>query len=289
MKLRFSVLVPVYEQWDLVPALLARLAAQSLPYGDFETILVDNGSYNFAPPATLPANVRIVSCAQPGSYAARNVAAGAARGQWFAFTDADCLPEPEWLAALAAAADDVANERTILVGAVDVRPQGNPPNAFEVYDSILGIPQERYASLGYGATANLAIHTDLFHRAGRFDVTRLSGGDAEFCRRASRHGAKVRFVAAARVGHPARDAWEMLAIKTRRVVGGQVRAGSIGQRSYRMLRVLAPPLVRCMRIARATAFTPGQRLAAISIQLRLWVVGIAEMMRILAGRPIERR
>ncbi|MEO7222844.1 MAG: glycosyltransferase family 2 protein, partial [Devosia sp.] len=180
MQPRFSVLVPVYEQWDLVPALLARLAAQSLAQDEFEVILADNGSPNYAPPATLPANVRIVTCAAPGSYAARNMAASVATGRWFAFTDADCLPEPGWLAALAAAGDD-ADGKAILVGAVDVRPQGALPNAYEIYDMIKGIPQERYASRGYGATANLAVPAEVFAATGGFDGARLSGGDAEFC------------------------------------------------------------------------------------------------------------
>ena len=40
---RLSVLVPVYEQWHLVPKLLARLEAQTLPQDQFEVILADNG------------------------------------------------------------------------------------------------------------------------------------------------------------------------------------------------------------------------------------------------------
>jgi glycosyltransferase involved in cell wall biosynthesis len=286
MEPRFSVLVPVYEQWDLVPALLACLRAQTLPQDQFEVILSDNGSTHFAPPQALPPNVRIVTCAQPGSYAARNAAAAEARGQWFAFTDADCLPHPDWLAALAAEETD---GRTLLVGAVDIKPAGNPPNAYEVYDALVGIPQERYVSRGYGATANLAVPADLFHRAGGFDAMRLSGGDAEFCSRARKHGATVRFVATACVDHPARDTWELLATKTRRMVGGQVRVGSTARRVYRVLRVLVPPFLRCMRIARTATFTPRQRLAAIDVQLRLWFVGIAETMALLAGRPPERR
>lgn len=285
---RFSVLVPVYEQWDLVPKLLACLAAQTLPQADFEVILSDNGSRQFAPPADLPPNVRIVTCAAPGSYAARNVAAAAATGEWFAFTDADCLPEPAWLATLDSAAR-AFDGRTILVGAVELRPGTPTPNAYEIYDMIAGIPQQRYASRGYGATANLAVPAPLFGAAGGFDGTRLSGGDAEFCRRATaRAGAKVEFVAAARVGHPARDTWAALATKSRRILGGQITMGPLRRRISFLIRALAPPVIAWSRFARSDR-PAGHKLVAIWIQTRLWVSEVVETARLLAGRPPERR
>jgi GT2 family glycosyltransferase len=285
MEPRFSVLVPIYEQWDLVPRLLACLAAQSLAQGEFEVILADNGSPHFAPPATLPANVRIITCADAGSYAARNAAAAVARGRWFAFTDADCLPEPGWLAGLEAAEADA---RTILVGAVDVRPMRERPNAYEVYDMMKGIPQERYASRGYGATANLTMAATLFREVGGFDGRRLSGGDAAFCKRAAGHGARVKFVPAARVGHPARTTWDAITIKSRRVLGGQVTAGTFRRRAAFLLRALSPPVIAWWRFARA-AQPVGYRLTAILVQTRLWGVEMLEAVRLLAGGPAERR
>lgn len=287
MALRFSVLVPIYEQWDLVPLLLARLRAQTLAQERFEVVLVDNGSRDFAPPDGLAGNVRVVTCAMPGSYAARNAAAAEARADWFAFTDADCLPEPGWLNALAAAAAGTSAD-TILVGRVEVRSQGEPPNAYEVYDMIRGIPQERYVSRGYGATANLAVSADLFRRVGGFDGTRLSGGDAEFCRRAVARGAKVRFVPEARADHPARDTWEALAVKSRRVLGGQVAAGSARRRAVFLLRTIGAPLIPAWRFIRAP-YPMRQRLTAIGVQLRLWRVELAEAIRLLAGGDAERR
>ena len=285
MEPRFSVLVPVYEQWDLVPQLLARLTAQSLAQDEFEVILADNGSPHFAPPAILPANTRIVTCTDPGSYAARNVAASAAKGRWFAFTDADCLPEPGWLTGLAAAAGDA---RTILVGAVDVRPMSETLNAYEIYDMIGGIPQERYAGRGYGATANLAVSADLFAATGGFDGARLSGGDAEFCRRAAAQGAGVKFVPAARVVHPARNNWDAIATKSRRVLGGQIAAGPLLRRAAYVLRAFASPALPAWRFARAP-YPARFRLLAMGVQLRLWGVEVAEAARLLAGRPAERR
>lgn len=69
---RVSVIVPVYEQWHLVPVLLEALARQTLPASQWECILVDNGSRNLPGDAGLPDNVRLEQCSTPGSYAARN-------------------------------------------------------------------------------------------------------------------------------------------------------------------------------------------------------------------------
>ena len=88
-------LLPVYAE------LLAALAAQS--FRDFEILLVDNAPEEPRPPLALPGAARILPCAEPGSYAARNLGTAAARGRILAFTDADCRPDPGWLAAFAAA------------------------------------------------------------------------------------------------------------------------------------------------------------------------------------------
>ena len=94
-----SVIVPVFRHWDLVPALLDALAAQVPGAGPFEILLVDNDAGAPPPALALPGNARLLACAAPGSYAARNAGAAEARGAWLVFTDADCRPDPGWLAA----------------------------------------------------------------------------------------------------------------------------------------------------------------------------------------------
>ncbi|MBA3326613.1 MAG: hypothetical protein H0T41_15545, partial [Rhodobacteraceae bacterium] len=57
---RFSVIVPVWRQWDALGLLLGDLAAQALPAEDFETLIVDNEPGAAAPRLALPANARLV-------------------------------------------------------------------------------------------------------------------------------------------------------------------------------------------------------------------------------------
>jgi GT2 family glycosyltransferase len=281
---RFSVVVPVHRHWPLVPELLAALAAQALR--DFELVLVNNDAPAPPPPLDLPDNARIVPCAGPGSYAARNAGAAAARGAWLAFTDADCRPEPGWLAALAAAAE-TTDGGGLLAGPVTMQlPEA--ANAFAAYDLVRGIPQARYVARGYATTANLALPAALFRALGGFDPDRRSGGDATFCRRAGAAGHPLTLVPGAVVRHPCRDSWEALRIKARRIKGGQIRAGPLPRRAAWALRTLAPPLRDAAHYL-ASPHPARQRLAAVAVRFRLWGVELAETARLLAGGQPERR
>ena len=278
-----TVIVPVYRHWELIPGLLAGLAAQSLAADRFEVLLVDNDPATPPPPLDLPGNARILPCPRAGSYAARNAGAAAARGALLAFTDADCRPEPGWLTALAAA-DDGA---TLLAGPVAVD-AGPDPSRYALYDSIRGIPQARYVRLGYAATANLAIPAVLLQAVGGFDHRRFSGGDAALCRAAGARGHGIRLVDAAVVHHPPRDSWTELATKARRVKGGQILSGTPRSRAIWLMRTLTPPLRATSRFLRADRPLP-ERLAAIRVLYALWGVELAETARLLAGRQPERR
>ena len=63
---------------------------------------------------------------------------------------------------------------------------GQAPGLWEIYDALRGIPQARYVAHGYATTANLSVPKAKFETLSGFDPSRLSGGAAEFCRRARR-------------------------------------------------------------------------------------------------------
>jgi GT2 family glycosyltransferase len=281
------VIVPVYRQWDLIADLLAGLARQTLPGTMFETILVDNGSAGEAPAMSPRAHVRLLHCATPGAYAARNAGAAAARSGLLVFTDADCRPEPAWLEALVRAA--ARRPDTLLAGPVRMTAREPArPNRYENYDRFRGIPQARYVANGYAATANLSVPRPIFLELGGFDDRRFSGGDADFCRRAGRAGHGIALVEDAVVFHPCRRTWDELAIKARRVKGGQLTQGGVRSRAIWFLRTLTPPARALARFWRTDA-PQAERRAAIAVLFRLWGVELAETVRLLAGGTPERR
>ncbi len=97
---QISVIIPVFNDLKGLTRCLQRLADQQPDTSAFEVIVVDNGS---TPPievaAVLPFPVKLVRHETPGSYAARNAGVRASSADGLAFTDADCLPAPDWLRA----------------------------------------------------------------------------------------------------------------------------------------------------------------------------------------------
>ena len=101
-----SVIIPTCRRADLLARCLERLApgAQTLPANQYEVIVTDDGE----PTAErfLTENYSWVSWGpgpRRGPAANRNAGARRARGEWLAFTDDDCVPDPSWLAGFTAA------------------------------------------------------------------------------------------------------------------------------------------------------------------------------------------
>lgn len=211
---RLSVIVPVYRDWDRLRLCLAALARQSLPSGDFEIVVVNNEDSE--PPADLRApNLKFLKESRGHSYAARNTGLAAARGAVLAFTDADCEPEPGWLAAGWAS---LQGEAALAGGRIEVG--GDAATLAADYDRAFAFPQDANARVGRSVTANLFVRRIVAISLGGFDDNLQSGGDFEFCRRAKQAGHTLTYAPTAVVRHPPRDSLGALLRKNRRTAGG---------------------------------------------------------------------
>lgn len=96
---QLSIIVPVYNTAERLGISLDSLLAQD--FGDFELILIDDGSTDRSPEicreycAREPEKIRFFSGPNRGVGAARNRGLDAARGEWIAFCDSDDTVEPE--------------------------------------------------------------------------------------------------------------------------------------------------------------------------------------------------
>jgi glycosyltransferase involved in cell wall biosynthesis len=180
-----SVVIPVLDDAIRLQACLDALASQQ-DAPAFEVVVVDNGSSD-ASVAVARAHrsaPRLVEEPRPGSYAARNAGAAVAEGARLAFTDADCVPAPDWVARGAAALVDHP-----VVGG-DVRPAtSSHPTVWERYDRAVYLRQrDLVEQQGFAATADLWVRREVFDAVGGFDPTLRSSGDLEWGRRAAAAG-----------------------------------------------------------------------------------------------------
>src|SRR5437660_1697623 len=97
----FSVIVPTHNRPRALVRCLRALARSDLEPGDFEVIVVNDGSsVDYEEPLReirREFEFQYLSQAQGGPAMARNTGITVARGRYAAFTDDDCQPSPTWL------------------------------------------------------------------------------------------------------------------------------------------------------------------------------------------------
>lgn len=239
-KLFVSVIIPTYHDWERLQLCLYALEQQTCPKENFEIIVVNNDP-NDQPPAelALPKNCLLIEESKPGSYAARNKGTSVAAGGIFSFTDADCIPEANWI-------EEIKNyyrhNNGILSGDVKMFSTLNSErlNFAESYDYVFGINQDIYAQKNAAATANLSVTAKEFFMNDGFSSGMLSGGDVDFCLRAARQGINFKFSEEVVVKHPLRCDMDSLVVKARRLAGGKV----FNNKFKGLVLAAAPPLVR---------------------------------------------
>jgi glycosyltransferase involved in cell wall biosynthesis len=166
-----------------------------------------------------------------GAYAARNRGLLQAHAEKFAFTDADCQPDPRWLQAGLLA----LNRSPRVAGAIDVEVSGKK-RWVEQVDRSRFLRQASYVDQGFAATANLFVLKGVFDRVGNFPENLVSGGDQVWGRQAQRAGFPIRYEKTARVVHPARRTWSALSRKAHRVGKGMGQAVAQGWVNERALK-----------------------------------------------------
>lgn len=235
-----SVIVPVKDDQEGLARLLNALLASPTETPPFEVIVVDNGS---CPPIASVEDPRVTILREetPGAYAARNAGIRRARGEILAFTDADAVPAPDWLARGAAMVQP--GEVMLVAGRVEIQ-VSEAAHPFEYYELVRYLDQETHVrDEGFGATANLFTNRATVEAIGAFDATLHSGGDVEWGRRVGAAGGGVLYAPSVAVGHPARASWSAGRARMQRVAEGRaelVRRGTLPKQRLHVQRLLPP-------------------------------------------------
>ena len=197
------MIIPARDGALSLPPLLRSLQEQTLEADRFEVIVVDNGSRDGTAEVAERHGAIVVQDEVANRSRARNRGAEVARTGLYAFTDADCVADPGWLAALLRCRD-----RAPLVAGEVVTTAEQDPNAIQRFEQLWRFGQEHWVPLGWAATANLLVHADAFADVGGFDETwRHIGEDADFCLRARRAGHGLAYCGDAIVSHEGEREW----------------------------------------------------------------------------------
>ena len=259
--MKVSVVIPVFNDHRSLALCLKGLQQQTLPPDEFEIIVVDNGSTK---PIHIEeaGSVTVVRETEPGSYAARNRGISAATAPIIAFTDADCIPTPEWLEEGIGFLETHPDIFSV-GGAVDVFPRDPEHRTpIEVYEAVHGFPQQVYVTRRkFAATANLFVRHCVFHEVGTFDTALRSGGDVEFGNRSIDAGYTMRFAGSVVVRHPARRTFRSYVKKQRRTMAGTRDLAHLRGWPYPYpvpgaLRNMIPPFRSILRACRDTSIGP---------------------------------
>lgn len=290
--LHASVIIPTFQDWARLQTCLNALAAQTLPQDAFEVIIANNDPATPLPDTfAIPQNARIIDVIEPGSYAARNAALQIAEGPILAFTDADCIPDPQWLTE-AIAFFDAQPEIQRMAGSIHLFVEDGIWTAAALYDRTYMLRQDKFVSNGKAATANAFMRREVFDSVGPFDPKLLTGGDHEWSMRAAQARYALGYCPAAAVRHPARSRFTQLLRKARRFAGG-----AIASKRAKGQRIILPhfdnllfPIRRGVLLLRSDDLTLWQAIRVWAVLYAIRIVIVGEQVRLTVFRgEAERR
>lgn len=197
---KVSVIVCSYNGGQTLEACLRSL--KKLNYPDYEVVLVDDGSKdNTKEIVSHHPWVKTIHQPNMGLSVARNVGAAHASGEIIAYTDSDCMADPDWLYYLVG---------TLLSGdyAGVGGPNISPPAQNWHQACVAAAPGGPSHVLLTDVVAehipgcNMAFHRWAFDKVGGFDPEyRKAGDDVDFCWRLQQEGQVIAFSPSAIVWH----------------------------------------------------------------------------------------
>jgi glycosyltransferase involved in cell wall biosynthesis len=167
---KFSVIVPFLNERPYIADCIAGLLGQDFAEAERELIFVDNGSTDgsAAVVAAYP-QIQLVAESRRDPYLARNRGIAQAQGEYLLFLDADCQPEPDWLAEMSAAVE--GRPADILLGNI-LFPRPTPwalRYQQDYYNSKMGyLLSHELRVCYYGHAGNMGIRRGVFDEVGVF-------------------------------------------------------------------------------------------------------------------------
>ena len=175
MKKSVSVIIPVYNDVKRLTLCLDSLSKQTYFSDKFEVIIVDNGKnsgldklikkYN-------KINIKKIKESKPGLHISRNTGIKNSNGNILAFTDADCIPNKDWIKNGVKAINSQKNIGLVAGNIKIFFKNQKKPTSAELFDKLTGFNQKKYIKIyHFGATANIFTTREVIKNVGFLDGT----------------------------------------------------------------------------------------------------------------------
>jgi glycosyltransferase involved in cell wall biosynthesis len=194
-----SIVIPAYNAEKTIAACLDSLLAQAEPRDEYDIIVVDDGSTDATCEIAQARGVWVLTQANRGASAARNLGAQNARGEIVLFIDADCVADSRWIEAMTAPFTDPA---IVGVGGMKrTHQRGIVPTFIQMefdyrYDQV-----SRHCYIDFIDSGTAAYRRDIFLNCGGFDTHLADAEDVDLSYRLSERGDRMAFAADAVVFH----------------------------------------------------------------------------------------
>lgn len=207
-----SVIIPTYNSEKTIEACLKSLLKQFFPRKQYEIIVVDDGSTDRTVELVSKYPVKLFKQLHKGPAAARNFGAKRAKGKILLFTDADCVPDKNWVRHMT---EPFKNEQIVGVSGTYKILNKNKLIArfvgYEIEERHKILAKQRY--IDFIGTFSAGYRKGIYFKFGGFDAKfgMASGEDPDLSFNISKSGGKMVFQPKAFVYHNHPDTlWKFL-------------------------------------------------------------------------------
>ncbi|NIX75691.1 glycosyltransferase [Microvirga terricola] len=280
-----AVIIPHYNDPERLRRCLSALLSDPDSAGA-EIVVVDNQSDKDLTDLHIafPAVTFLVEPLR-GAAAARNRGVGETQAPMLFFTDADCVPQPGWIAAGRTALDTA----DIVGGSVELFDETPPPRSgAQSFEAVFAFNQKDYVEKkGFSVSANLLTWRHVFKEVG--DFRQGVSEDVDWCHRALKKRFCLVYDPRVLVTHPSRATLAELKRKWQRVVSETFALQT--QSPFPRVRwavraglVLASPMLDLRKILLSARLrTPAERALGIATLFYLRVLRAGWMFRQVLG------
>ena len=215
--MKVSIIIPTKNNADTLEKCLQAICNQDFPKDEIEVVIVDGYSKDGTTEIAKKFGCKVVYEKIGTIGGARNIGVENSTGDYIVFTDADCVPEIDWLKNLIR---EFRDERVASVGGPNITPEddtefakcvGHVLEFLSSFGARYAFKADKVLEIYHNPTCNSAYRRKVFEEVGGFNVKLITCDDEELDYRIRKKGYKILFTPYARVYHYRRPTWKSFA------------------------------------------------------------------------------